>query len=335
MAIIDPNTGALSDVNGQGVLSADADTINTLMQAGQNDARKQALYSGLIGMGAGLLNYDARRGYGAALGGGLEGFNKAYDTELVANRPKVTPLANGAFSQISFPDGTVQIVANKDVAKYLEVKAAKDAELWKAKTDYKSEADVRAAGQKLGNKTGLENAGEVAGSMNQANELRGIADKLVSTKDTVAGKEIAPTGTAAGIINALPNTVASAIAPNSVELKQDAERIIQNSLRATLGAQFTEKEGTRFLERAYNPALSPQQNAERLKKMADELELIASNKDAAAEYMKKNGTLAGFQPSAPTPNAGGLKQISTEADWAALPSGTRYIGPDGKTRTKR
>lgn len=327
----DEETGALNMSAGPGMLSQ----INNMVAQGNQQARQDALASGLIGAGAGLLGYDKSKGPAAGLGTGLAGFNQAYDTQLVANKPKVTPLAGGAFVLVQYPDGRQEIVKNDEVMKYMNDKAAKDAELWKAKTDYKSEADVRAAGQKLGNKTGLENAGEVAGSMNQANELRGIADKLISTKDTVAGKEIAPTGTAAGIINSLPNTVASAIAPNSVELKQDAERIIQNSLRATLGAQFTEKEGTRFLERAYNPALSPQQNAERLKKMADELELIASNKDAAAEYMKKNGTLAGFQPSAPAPNAGGLKQISTEADWAALPSGTRYIGPDGKTRTKR
>ena len=93
--------------------------IDAKMKGGENDARKQALYSGMIGMGAGLLNYDARRGFGAALGQGFENFNKAYDTELVANRPKVTPIANGAFSQVVWPDGRIEVLSNTDAQKYI------------------------------------------------------------------------------------------------------------------------------------------------------------------------------------------------------------------------
>ena len=99
-----------------------------LVQQGETDARRQALYSGLIGLGSGLLNYDARRGYGAALGQGLENFNKAYDTELVANRPKVTALADGAFSQVVFPDGTIKIMKNEEASKYLEQRDTRRAE---------------------------------------------------------------------------------------------------------------------------------------------------------------------------------------------------------------
>lgn len=95
---------------------------------GENEARKQALYSGMIGMGAGLLNYDARRGYGAALGQGLQNFNQAYDTELIANRPKVTALADGAFSQVVFPDGTIKIMKNDEASKYLEQRDTRRAE---------------------------------------------------------------------------------------------------------------------------------------------------------------------------------------------------------------
>ena len=123
--------------------------------------------------------------------------------------------------------------------------------------------------------------------------------------------------------------------PQSTKLKQDAERIIQNSLRATLGAQFTEKEGTRFLERAYNPALPVADNVKRLNEIADELDTVAKNKEAAVAYMKKNGTLAGFQPEVTPAAGGGAKRISSEDEWAALPAGTQYVGPDGKTRIKR
>lgn len=35
------------------------------------------------------------------------------------------------------------------------------------------------------------------------------------------------------------------------------------------------------------------------------------------------------------PQSGGVKKITSEAEWAALAPGTQYIGPDGKTRTKK
>jgi DNA polymerase-1 len=59
------------------------------------------------------------------------------------------------------------------------------------------------------------------------------------------------------------------------------------------------------------------------------------------------GTAAGNPPANPAaPNAsnvpapaaapsGGPARISSEGEWANLPSGTQYIGPDGKLRTKR
>lgn len=92
----------------------DQSQMNPAIQQGTNQARNQALNSGLMAAGAGLLGAN---NLSEGLSQGLSGFNRAYDTSLVANRPKVTPLADGAFSQISFPDGTVQIVANPDVEK--------------------------------------------------------------------------------------------------------------------------------------------------------------------------------------------------------------------------
>ena len=56
------------------------------------------------------------------------------------------------------------------------------------------------------------------------------------------------------------------------------------------------------------------------------------------------GAVAGAPAGSPSPTAspapspapsGGPTRISSEADWANLPSGTQYIGPDGKLRTKR
>lgn len=108
LGMLDPNMYA------PGVLNQSQ--MNPALQSGENMARDRALNAGLMSAGAGLL---AAPSLSEGLAAGLQGFNKAYDTSLVANRPKVTPLADGAFSQISFPDGTVQVVRNQDVEKFI------------------------------------------------------------------------------------------------------------------------------------------------------------------------------------------------------------------------
>lgn len=45
--------------------------------------------------------------------------NKARREQIDANKPKVTPLADGAFSLVTFPDGRTQIMKNDDVAQFL------------------------------------------------------------------------------------------------------------------------------------------------------------------------------------------------------------------------
>jgi len=97
-----------------GILSQEQAT--QMMGASNDQARNRALSSGAVAAGAGLLSAPNLR---EGLAQGLTGFNRGYNTELIANRPKVTPLANGAFSQITFPDGRVEVVGNEDVQKFI------------------------------------------------------------------------------------------------------------------------------------------------------------------------------------------------------------------------
>lgn len=104
-----------------------------LMGAANEDARSRAISAGLLGAGAGLLQApDLMSGLGA----GLQGFNRGYNTELLANRPKVTPLANGAFSQITFPDGRVEVMSNEDVQKFIMNKEELRQSQYKPPTGY-------------------------------------------------------------------------------------------------------------------------------------------------------------------------------------------------------
>ena len=92
-----------------------------LMGQGNQDARGQAINQGILGAAEGILTApDLMSG----LGKGFGGFNRGYNASMTANRPKVTPLADGAFSQITMPDGSTKIVGNEKVAEFLKNKWA-------------------------------------------------------------------------------------------------------------------------------------------------------------------------------------------------------------------
>ena len=97
------------------------------------------------------------------------------------------------------------------------------------------------------------------------------------------------------IVGLIPKTIRD-ITPGlskGAALQDKIEQVIQQSLRQTLGAQFTEKEAARLIERAYNPRLSEQENIERVQTVLDELETMRKSRDAAGEYFRKYGTIAG------------------------------------------
>jgi hypothetical protein len=209
-----------------------------------------------------------------------------------SSKPKVVPLADGAFSLLIMPDGSQQIVKNSEVAAFLGEKQ-------QAKFDQdirKAEAQGRASASAAAAKEQIKTAGDSTQTSLSVNELNSIADSLDNT-DTA-------TGPAIGL---LPKFARDIVTPAGADLQDRAERIIQASLRATLGAQFTEKEGARFLERSYNPRLDEKTNAARLRQISKELSDIQADKEGAIAYMKAKGTLDGFVPKGagapPAPDA--------------------------------
>lgn len=250
------------------------------------------------------------------------------DKRAAANRPKVTPLGDGVFSLVQFPDGTQRMVKNSEIAAHFDEqrdrKYQQDLEIARARAEGKQ----REQQDKTTAKAMLDNAPDKAQTEAAVSELTTLAGLLDKTD--------AATGPALGLV---PKWGRDIITPEGADIQDRAERIIQASLRATLGAQFTEKEGKGFLERAYNPRLDEATNAARLRMMAKELQALQGSKEQAIEHMRKHGTLAGFAPVSSTEGAqgassGGLPRISSDADYAQLPAGARYVSPDGKVRQK-
>lgn len=244
-------------------------------------------------------------------------------------QPKIVGSAgpNGAIQLVQMPDGRIvpqtldQVMQmNKDmktldfqndVNKAIAIETAKD----KIKTGQEDrKRDAEGATERV--QAGL--------SVQQLNQ---IADSLEKT-DTATGP----------VLGLLPKVLRDVITPQGASLQDSAERIVQGGLRATLGGQFTQAEGDRFLARAYNPRLDEKQNAANMRVIAREIAAMQLDKKNALDYFQKNGTLEGFvpnaNPGATSAPAGGVSRPASKADFDALPKGSRFIAPDGKEYIK-
>lgn len=106
------------------------------------------------------------------------------------------------------------------------------------------------------------------------------------------------TGPIVGTMGSLPfigKPLRDVLTPTGAAMQDKVEEVVQRNLRLILGAQFTEKEGQRLIERAYNPRLSEEENARRVQALLDQIETAARAKMEAAKYYEQNGTLQGFK----------------------------------------
>ena len=82
--------------------------------------------------------------------------------------------------------------------------------------------------------------------------------------------------------------------PESIGVADDIRSIIFQSLRATLGAQFTEREGENLVRATFNQYLSEEINIKRLKRLRQETVKGLDTKLSMYEHLKENGTLSNW-----------------------------------------
>ena len=105
-------------------------------------------------------------------------------------------------------------------------------------------------------------------------------------------------GGTGSIIGNLPDSLSAFFNKSGLKAKELVSEVVQRNLRLVLGAQFTEKEGERLINRAFNPRLSEEENIKRITRLADSIKRAANQKEKAAEYFEKFGTLKGFKGTA-------------------------------------
>ena len=121
-------------------------------------------------------------------------------------------------------------------------------------------------------------------------QLSGVIDTLETGESNITGPGI----------GLQPNGLLALTNPAALDTKEQVEEVVQRNLRVILGAQFTEKEGERLIQRAYNPFLEESLNAKRLNRLVKAMSAAAKSKEKAARYFENNGTLAGYKGEVPS-----------------------------------
>jgi len=120
-------------------------------------------------------------------------------------------------------------------------------------------------------------------------------ERLKRSRDLLKKRKDDLVGTSGRFTGRMPDFLRS---EESIGLREDVHASAQGALRATLGSQFTEKEGERIMKASYNENLSPDENIKRIDDAIKELETNAYNMDSRGEFFRENqGTLRGWEPS--------------------------------------
>ena len=98
-----------------------------------------------------------------------------------------------------------------------------------------------------------------------------------------------------GLVNrAIGDTALRLRSPQAYNAQQNMQSAITDTLRPTLGAQFTEKEGERIMNLTFDPGISVEEN----KRRARELKKVIDNKirfsDALYKHLSEKGSDEGF-----------------------------------------
>ena len=114
--------------------------------------------------------------------------------------------------------------------------------------------------------------------------------------------------------------------PKARNAQEMVQEVVQRNLKTILGAQFAQKEGEQLISRAYNPLLPPADNARRLNKLYQQMEVARQQRQAMADYFNEKYTLRGYQ--GPQPNIDDFYTALQEINVGHVSEGHRYLGGD-------
>tara|TARA_R100001510_G_scaffold56074_1_gene60980 strand:+ start:1208 stop:2359 length:1152 start_codon:yes stop_codon:yes gene_type:complete len=275
----------MSDPQTQGILAASS----ALLKQGAPSFQPKS-FGGILGetinQGLGAFNRAERRGRNnlQVVGGSLIDVSDPSNPKVVfegRKKPKTQILGGGKYIATQDPDtGEFDI---KKSSIFDEISKLED------KT---GGIGTLTEGQKAIDKSFSKDYSDFVLKGGFADVQKGLnqLDEAVNILETDGG-----TGEIIGNLNPM---AAALFNKSGLKAQELVSEVVQRNLRLILGAQFTEKEGERLINRAFNPRLSEEENIKRVKRLADSIKRAADQKRKSAEYFEKFGTLKGFKGTA-------------------------------------
>ncbi len=240
-----------------------------------------------------MADYRAWQGVGEALSGGVDAYTKAKQAKAATMKAEQDRERQSRLDQ----DAESQRI-NKDYQFEREMKL-KEAEL----------AQKRGLPGGVGGMTPGRKAADVAFGKDYADYQQTGAPTMERGLNTLEGAKAELKGSkdiSGPVRGAFPDWIRAVTNPEAVAVKERIRGAVQNTLKQTLGAQFTEKEGERIFNQAYNDRLPPEESIKRLDSIIGELRGQKENKENMGQYFEKQGTLTGYK--APTAQHTALAQ---------------------------
>jgi hypothetical protein len=129
--------------------------------------------------------------------------------------------------------------------------------------------------------------------------LQNLSEKINILDGTIKNNKGQRYNVSGPLIGVLDDAALAVAYPDAAGFRSDIRDIVFQSLREKLGAQFTEKEGERLVNAAFNFYLEEEKNIGRLKRLYKTIEDAANAKNAAIAYFDEKGTLQGYSLQAP------------------------------------
>ena len=167
-------------------------------------------------------------------------------------------------------------------------------------------------------------AGKESDARKNINQLENVIVGLSKT-DTATGP----------VIGSLPKFLRNIVTPDGASLQDQVEEVIQRNLTSILGAQFTEKEGKRLIERAYNPQLEEEENMKRVARLLNQMKDAYQSNQRAKDYYENNKTLSGYKGKVyrSVDDFDILSPENKSSTAPAEPQTVRVVSPDGQIGT--
>jgi phosphoglycolate phosphatase-like HAD superfamily hydrolase len=132
------------------------------------------------------------------------------------------------------------------------------------------------------------------GASQVASNLSNLSEKISILKGEIRDENGNKYNVSGPILGMLDDAALAIANKTAAGFKSDIRDVVFQSLREKLGAQFTEKEGERLVNAAFNFYLEEEQNIGRLQRLYTSIEDAANEKNAALKYLIDNGTLKGY-----------------------------------------